>query len=105
MFTAWRFIIIIIIMAFLSVQILMFIETTFSILKVLVFSPRLQKDFLYLAVNGNYLHMYGGGPVHGWTITQEKQYLGLRLLVQFCKKSSVALFLFFFFNKNPHDWI
>lgn len=59
-------------MAFLSVQSLIFIETTFSILKVLAFSTALQKDFLYLAVNANYLHMYGGGPVHGWTITEEK---------------------------------
>lgn len=70
-------------MVFLSVQSLMLIETTVSILKVLALSPRLQKDFLYLAVSGNYLHMYGGGPVHGWAITQEKQYLSLCLLVQF----------------------
>ena len=70
-------------MVFLSVQSLMFIETAVSILKVLALSLRLHKDFLYLAVSGNYLHMYGGGPVHGWAITQEKQYLSLCLLVQF----------------------
>ena len=69
-------------MVFLSVS-LMFIENTVSILKVLAFSPRLQKDFLYLAVSVNYLHMYGGGPIHGWAITQEKQYLSLCLFVHF----------------------
>lgn len=58
-------------MAFLSVQSLMFIETTFSILKVPAFSSALQKDF-YLPVDGNYSHMYWGSLVCGWIITQEK---------------------------------
>lgn len=83
-FTLLSFIIIIIIIDFLSVQSVIFIETTFSISKILAFDLTLQKNFLYLAADGNYLHMHGSGQVHGWTNTQEKQYLGLWLLVQSC---------------------
>ena len=86
-------------MVFLSVQSLVFIETTVSILKVLAFSPRLQTDFLYLAVSGNYLHMYGGGPIHGWAITQEKLYLSLCLLVQFLQ-CWTPLWLYFYMQWN-----
>lgn len=86
-------------MVFLSVQSLMFIETAVSILKVLALSLRLHKDFLYLAVSGNYLHMYGGGPVHGWAITQEKQYLSLCLLVQFLQ-CWIPLWLYFYMQWN-----
>lgn len=50
----------------------MFIETTFITLRDPAFCLILKKGLPLLAINGNYLHMYGGAPLHGWTNTPEK---------------------------------
>lgn len=70
-FTVLDFISIIAMLTLLIIQSLIFIEAIFIMLKALAFRTALQMDFLYLAVDSYYLHMYGGGPEHGLTVTQE----------------------------------